>query len=46
VRRLGRRVSVGAASRAERRRPFRDDFDVEGTATEYEDDLPRRRLER
>ena len=46
VRRLGRRVSVGAASRAERRRPFRDDFDVEGTATEYEDDLPRRRLKR
>jgi UPF0716 protein FxsA len=44
ARRLGRRVAVGVASRADRREPSQG-YDVEGTATEYED-IPRRRLER
>ena len=43
VRRLGRRVAGGAANRFGRRPP--GDYDVEGTAREY-DDSPRRRLER
>jgi UPF0716 protein FxsA len=38
VRRLGRRVAVAAPKRTA-------DYDVEGTATDYED-IPRRRLER
>jgi UPF0716 protein FxsA len=44
VRRLGRRVAGGVASKPRRRGPSRD-YDVEGTATDYED-VPRRRLER
>jgi UPF0716 protein FxsA len=44
VRRLGRRVAGGATFRGGRRGPA-GDYDVEGTATEYED-IPRRRLER
>jgi UPF0716 protein FxsA len=44
VRRLGRRVAGGVAPRPRRRGPSRD-YDVEGTATDYED-IPRRRLER
>jgi UPF0716 protein FxsA len=44
VRRLGRRVAGGVASGPRRRGPSRD-YDVEGTATDYED-VPRRRLER
>jgi UPF0716 protein FxsA len=44
VRRLGRRVAVGVVGGPARaRRPGGDDFDVEGTATEY--DAPPRRLE-
>jgi UPF0716 protein FxsA len=43
VRRLGQRVAGGAASRFGRHAPR--DYDVEGTAREY-DDSPRRRLER
>jgi UPF0716 protein FxsA len=47
VRRLGKRVAVGVvgAERRQRRRPPQNghDFDVEGTATEY--DAPPRRLE-
>ena len=47
VRRLGRRISIGAvgADGPPRRRPPRNgnDFDVEGSATEY--DSPPRRLE-
>jgi UPF0716 protein FxsA len=37
VRRLGRRVAIGVTTRAGRRRPR--DYDVEGTAREY-DDVP------
>jgi UPF0716 protein FxsA len=38
VRRLGRRVTVGVTTRPERRRPR--DYDVEGTAREYDDAPP------
>jgi len=40
VRRLGRRVTVAAP------RDRRVDYDVDGTAREYDDDVPQRRLER
>jgi UPF0716 protein FxsA len=43
VARLGQRVAVGVAGRADRRTGR--DFDVEGTATDYEPP-PRRRLDR
>jgi len=43
VRRLGRRVAVGTTTRFGRRAPR--DYDVEGSAHEY-DDSPQRRLER
>jgi UPF0716 protein FxsA len=44
ARRLGRRIAVGVVGGTARaRRPGPDDFDVEGTATEY--DAPPRRLE-
>ena len=43
VRRLGKRVAVGGVNRFGRRAPR--DYDVEGSATEY-DDSPQRRLER
>jgi UPF0716 protein FxsA len=38
VRRLGRRVAVGVTTRPDRRRPR--DYDVEGTAREYDDTPP------
>jgi UPF0716 protein FxsA len=44
MRRLGQRVAVGVAGRAATRRPQRD-YDVEGTAADYEPPPPRR-LER
>jgi UPF0716 protein FxsA len=39
VRRLGRRVAIGVSTRPGRRRPR--DYDVEGTAREYDDPAPR-----
>ena len=39
VRRLGRRVAIGGTARRERRPPH--DYDVEGTAREYDDPAPR-----
>ena len=45
VRRLGKRVAIGAAGRFPRREGGPRDYDVDGTAREY-DDSPQRGLER